>query len=217
MEIDLLKSYPKTKRNVDGRGKEKTEEDRKVAQKFGREFFDGDRRYGYGGYNYDPKYWTHVVPDFEGFYGLTSDSRILDVGCGKGFMLYDFFRLISGLSVCGIDISDYAINNALPEVKSYLQVENATTLPFEDNVFDLVISINTIHNLERLECMRAIKEIERVSKGASYIIVDAYRTELEQERMNGWNLTAKTFMHVNDWKSFFLEAGYTGDYYWFIP
>ena len=96
-------------------------------------------------------------------------------------------------------------------------VGDSENLPFEDNYFDLVISINTIHNLVRSECMQAIREIERVSKGSSYIVVDAYRTESEQKRMKAWNLTAKTFMHVEDWKNFFAKAGYTGDYYWFIP
>ena len=117
----------------------------------------------------------------------------------------------------GIDISKYAIENSVNEVKNDLSLGNANNLPFEDNYFDLVISINTIHNLVRSECMQAIREIERVSKGSSYIVVDAYRTESEQKRMKAWNLTAKTFMHVEDWKKFFSEAGYTGDYYWFIP
>ena len=216
-EVNLIKNYPYSKRDISGRLASKTDEDRRIARQFDEDFFDGDRRYGYGGYNYNPKYWTPVVPDFMKNYGLTRKSKILDVGCGKGFFLYDFMRLIPGLSVSGVDISNYAIYNALPEVKPYLQVNNAKNLPFEDNYFDLVISINTIHNLVRSECMQAIREIERVSKGSSYIVVDAYKTESEQKRMKAWNLTAKTFMHVEDWKKFFSEAGYTGDYYWFIP
>ena len=217
MEINLLKSYPKLKRNTTDRASSKTEKDQIIARQFGREFFDGERRYGYGGYYYDKKYWSPVVPDFMKFYNLNSQSKVLDVGCGKGFFLYDLLNLIPGISVSGIDISSYAISNSLSSVKPFLQVSDAKTLPYESNYFDLVVSINTIHNLDKAECMQAVKEIERVSKSSSYIIVDAYRTQKEKERMNEWNLTAKTYMSVDAWKKFFKDASYTGDYYWFIP
>lgn len=217
MEINLLESYPKAKRNVSERGKVKTDEDKKIARQFGKEFFDGDRRYGYGGYTYNSKYWEPVIPDFQKQYSLDASSSILDVGCGKGFMLYDFSRLIPRITVSGVDISKYAIENSMSEVKEYLKVGCASKLPYEDNTFDVAISINTIHNLDRDECKLALQELERVSKIGRFIIVDAYRTEEEQKRMESWNLTAKTFMHVDEWKLFFAEAGYTGDYYWFIP
>ena len=217
MEINLLKSYPKTKRNVDVRGAIKTEKDRRIARKFGKEFFDGDRRFGYGGYTYNERFWGDVIPDFQREYLLNSESKLLDVGCGKGFMLYDFERLIPGINVSGVDISNYAIENAMPTVKNNLKVACASELPYEDNSFDLVISINTIHNLEREKCKKALQEIERVSRKNSYVIVDAYRSDIEKKRMEAWNLTAQTFMHVDDWKEFFDMAGYSGDFYWFIP
>mgnify|MGYP000268164446 CR=1 FL=1 len=217
MEINLLKSYPKLKRNTNERGASKTDADQKIARKFDKDFFDGDRRYGYGGYNYNEKYWGPVVSDFMKFYGLNAQSKVLDIGCGKGFFLYDLINLIPGLSISGIDISSYAISHSLSFVKPFLQVCDAKKLPFDDNSFDLVVSINTIHNLDISECRQAVKEIERVSRGSSYIIVDAYRSLREKERMKEWNLTAKTFMHVEDWQKFFKNAGYTGDYYWFIP
>lgn len=121
-EIDLLKNYPKSNRDVSGRGDEKTDEDREIARRFDKEFFDGDRRYGYGGYNYNEKFWSNVVPDFRSKYNLSQDSSILDVGCGKGFMLYDFKRLIPGINVRGIDISQYAIENSLLEIKDNLDI-----------------------------------------------------------------------------------------------
>jgi len=217
MEINLLESYPKAKRNVSERGSVKTDEDKKIARQFGKEFFDGERRYGYGGYNYNSRFWEPVIPAFQKQYSLDDSSSILDVGCGKGFMLYDFSRLIPGLDVAGIDISDYAIENSMPEVRDHLKVGCASKLPYEDNAFDVAISINTIHNLDRDKCKVALQELERVSKSNSFIIVDAYRTDEEKKRMEAWNLTAKTFMHVDEWKEFFNDAGYTGDYYWFIP
>ena len=216
-EIDLLKNYPKTKRDAKSRGESKTEKDRLIARQFGKDFFDGDRKHGYGGYNYHPRFWQPVIPDFQKHYELTSKSKILDVGCGKGFMLYDFKTLIPGIEVRGIDVSEYVIENALPDVKHALQVADARKLPFEDNYFDLVISINTIHNLEKEELAQALREIERVSKKHKFITVDAYRNEEEKECMVAWNLTAKTMMHVDEWKAFFKNKGYKGDYYWFIP
>lgn len=216
-EIDLLINYPKTGRDVKGRGATKTEEDRAIARKFGKEFFDGDRKYGYGGYNYNPRFWQPVIPTFKRHFNLTSFSSVLDVGCGKGFMLHDLVELIPGITVKGVDISEYAVENAIESVKPHVQVANAKELPFEDNSFDAVISINTVHNLEPAECAQALREIERVSRGESFITVDAYRNDEEKELMLAWNLTAKTIMHVDEWKAFFDEAGYTGDYYWFIP
>lgn len=216
-EIDLLKNYPKTKRDLNQALIERTDEVRKIARRFDKNFFDGDRKYGYGGYNYNPRYWTNVVKDFVEFYGLKDGSKILDIGCGKGFMIYDFLIYNNKFDIRGIDLSSYAIENCKIEVKDNLEVGNANKLNFEDNAFDLVISINTIHNLDKEDCRTALQEIERVSRKDKFIIVDAYRNEEEKKRMLAWNLTAKTIMHVKDWQVFFIESGYTGDYFWFTP
>jgi SAM-dependent methyltransferase len=217
VEIDLLVNYPKTKRNLDERVEQKSNKDRAVAREFSREFFDGDRRYGYGGFNYAPRFWQPVIPTFKKYWKLGAESSLLDVGCAKGFMLHDLAELIPEITVKGVDISQYAIENTIEDMRAYVQVANATRLPFPDNSFDVVISINTVHNLEREECGKALQEIERVSRGNSFITVDAYRNDLEKERMYAWNLTAKTIMSVDEWGAFFEEVGYTGDYFWFIP
>ena len=216
-EIDLLVNYPKTMRNLKERVAAKNELDRAIARQFGREFFDGDRSQGYGGFKYMSRFWQPVVPTFKDYWDLSAQSSLLDVGCAKGFMLHDLAALIPGITVKGIDISEYAITHAMPDIKQHVHVANATKLPFADKSFDVVISINTIHNLERIECGRALQEIQRVSRGNSFITVDAYRNTEEKERMFAWNLTAKTIMSVNEWVAFFREVGYTGDYYWFIP
>lgn len=216
-EIDLLAQYPRTKRNVAERGQTKTEEDRAIARKFGKEFFDGERRHGYGGFNYQSRFWHPVVPTFQKYFALKAGDSVLDVGCAKGFMLHDFAQLIPGIKVAGVDVSSYAIENAIEPVKPYLKVADARKLPFKDKSFDLVISINTVHNLERDELALSLREIERVSKGKSFITVDAYRNDEEKEAMYAWNLTAKTILHVDEWKKFFREVGYTGDYFWFVP
>lgn len=216
-EVDLLANYPRTKRNIAERGQTKTEEDRKIARQFGKEFFDGDRRHGYGGFAYHPRFWQPVVPDFQKRYGLKSGSRILDIGCAKGFMLHDFLQLVPGVQVAGIDISQYAIEQALPDVKPYLSVADARALPFEDRSFDLVISINTVHNLDENDLRCALREMMRVAKLDAFITVDAYRSDEEKEAMFAWNLTAKTILSVDEWKRLFARAGYHGDYYWFMP
>lgn len=217
MEIDLLKNYPKTERNLNKRLIEKTPDVVKIARKFGKDFFDGDRKYGYGGFYYNPKYWTTVVQDFVKYYNIKSNARILDVGCAKGYMLYDFKRQYPNLEIHGVDISKYAIENCHPKVKKNLHVGNAKDLKFSDNYFDLVISINTVHNLELNECITSIKEISRVTKGNSFITVDAYNDDSEKEKMFKWNLTAKTIISTSDWKDIFKKIEYNGDFYWFIP
>ena len=216
-EIDLLVNYPKTKRNLDERLASKTDTDRDIARQFGKDFFDGDRNHGYGGFNYFSRFWQPVIPTFQKHWGLTSNSSILDVGCAKGFMMHDLVELIPGITVKGVDISQYAIENAMEDMKPHLQIANAINLPFDNKSFDITISINTVHNLEREECAKALQEIERVSCNGSFITVDAYRNEEEKRRMYAWNLTAKTIMSVDEWVAFFKDVGYTGDYYWFIP
>ena len=211
-----MQKYPRTQRQIDLKEKV-TFEQMKIARRFDKEFFDGDRMYGYGGHNYHKRFWTDVVRDFVSHYRLTEKSKILDIGCAKGFMLYDFTQAVPEITVRGIDISQYAIDNAKPEIKPYLSVGNANDLSdFIDKEFDLAVSITTIHNLPLEECKQSLKEIQRVSRNA-FITVDAWRTEEEKERMGAWNKTALTYMHVDAWKKLFDETGYKGDYYWFIP
>jgi ubiquinone/menaquinone biosynthesis C-methylase UbiE len=144
-------------------------------------------------------------------------NSVLDFGCAKGFMLYDFKKLNKNFELHGVDISKYAITSSIEDVRQNLKIADAQNLPYEDNYFDLVISINTIHNLSKEGCSKSLKEIQRVTKKNSFITVDAYRNEEEKKRMLEWNLTAKTIMPVSEWIKFFKKEKYNGDYYWFIP
>jgi len=214
-EINLLTTHPKTKRDYDKRVQEKTPEIIRIAKSFGKEFFDGDRKCGYGGYTYDGR-WKAVARKMKDYYQLAEDYAILDIGCAKGFLLHDFKELTPNCTVAGIDVSEYAIENAMPSVRPYLEIADAERLPYPDKSFDLVISINSIHNLPLERLKKAMKEVERVSRRHSYITVDAWRNETERENLYKWVLTAETMMHVDDWKKLFTEVGYTGDYWWFI-
>ncbi len=216
-EIDLLAKYPKVTRNLTARLEAKTEEARAIGRQFAYDYFDGDRNHGYGGFTYQERFWKPVIPDLISHFKLSNESRVLDVGCAKGFFLHDLQLALPGVEVRGVDISEYAIENCIESVRSNVSVGDARDLKFEDDTFDLVISINTVHNLDRQDCAKALTEIQRVSGGKSFITVDAYRNELERERMEAWNLTALTMMSVSEWKEFFKEVGYDGDYYWFIP
>ena len=215
-EVNLLKLYPVSNRPVDERGALVTEIDRAIARKFDVEYFDKDRLTGYGGYSYNPKFWTETVAHIKDFYNLNNDSKILDVGCAKGFMMHDFSLLLPKAEIVGVDISNYAIDNCIESMKDVISYANANNLPFEDDYFDLVISINTIHNLPLIDCKEALREISRVSKKDAFIMNDAWRNPKEKDSMLKWNLTAITYMSTDDWKLLFKDVGYEGDYYWFF-
>jgi ubiquinone/menaquinone biosynthesis C-methylase UbiE len=209
--VDLMYKYPVANNRLNER-KNPTEQEKQVAKEFGREFFDGDRKHGYGGFSYNPKYWTETVQLFIEKYDLNEKSSVLDVGCGKGFMLIDLLKAIPTLDLSGIDISSYAIENSHESIKNRVKVANCLNLPFEDDSFDLVISINTIHNLDELGCIKSLQEIERVKKKYSYIVVDGWSTPEEERDLKSWVLTAVTVLHTSEWEKLFEKAGYTGDY-----
>ncbi len=215
-EINLLDLYPRSKRPIEERGQVMTDDHIAIARKFGQEYFDGDRLYGYGGYYYHPRFWQDTVKRFKEYYNLSPTASLLDIGCAKGFMLHDFKELMPEMTIAGLDISEYAIANAIEDVKPELKLGNAKELPYPDHSFDLVISINTIHNLPLEECKQSLREIQRVSRSHAFISVDAWRTDAQKENMFKWKLGALTYMHVDDWVKLFAEVGYTGDYYWFI-
>lgn len=217
-EVNLLDRYPQSARSgkVGERATLITSKQRELSRQFGYEYFDGDRMYGYGGYQYHPRFWQGVVRRIRDYYELADDASLLDVGCAKGFMLHDCKELMPELTIAGVDVSEYAIEHAMETVKPFVQVGNAKQLPFEDNSFDLVTAINSVHNLPLEECKQALREIQRVSRKHAFVQVDAYRTLEEKERLERWVLTCKTYMHVEEWKRLFAEIGYTGDYYWFI-
>jgi ubiquinone/menaquinone biosynthesis C-methylase UbiE len=183
----------------------------RVAKEFGRDYWDGARKHGYGGYQYDGR-WRPVAAALARHYGLHPGDRILDVGCGKAFLLYELTQVVPGVEIAGVDVSAYALEHARPEVKDRLRKASATDLPFPDRSFDLVLSINVLHNLYNFQLRQALGEIERVGKRAKYVVVDSYRNEREKVNLLNWQLTCECFYTPQEWEWFFRESGYTGDY-----
>ncbi|MBI2264645.1 MAG: class I SAM-dependent methyltransferase [Armatimonadetes bacterium] len=212
----IMKLHKATKRDYLKRVNEHDKaECAEVAVQFGKDYWDGERQYGYGGYRYDGR-WRPVAEAMAAHYKLPTDAAILDVGCGKGFLLYEFTQVRPQARVAGIDLSRYAVENAKEEVKPSLETGTAANLPFPDRSFDFVVSVNTLHNLYNYELWQALKEIERVARGPKHIIVESYRNEREKVNLLYWQLTCRSFYSPKEWEWFFHQAGYTGDYSYIV-
>lgn len=216
-EVNLLRALPQTRRDVKKREEAKNPDVIAEARKFGEMYFDGPRNFGYGGYKYDGR-WIPVARDIVTHFGLAPGMRVLDIGCAKGFLVRDLMAVCPGLDAFGLDISEYAVMHCHPEVVGRLHVGTADKLPFPDQSFDCVLSINTIHNFDREGAKRALVEQERVAraKGRTFVQVDAYRSPEQKEIFESWVLTAIYYDYPEGWLSLFKDAGYSGDWYWTI-
>lgn len=214
-EVNLLGKLPKSKRNIEKRKEAQTPENIAISRQYGQQYFDGPREVGYGGYRYDGR-WIPVAEDMVRHFGLKAGDRVLDVGCAKGFLVKDLMKVCPGLEAFGLDISEYALMHCEPEVVGRLHLGSGDKLPFPDNSFSAVISLNTIHNFNRTDAIRAVREVQRLAPGRGFIQVDSYRTPEQRELFLSWVLTAKYHDYPDEWVKLFDEAGYTGDYYWTI-
>jgi ubiquinone/menaquinone biosynthesis C-methylase UbiE len=214
-EINLLDKLPKGKRNLKARAIAKTDEHVRISREYGEMYFDGPREYGYGGYRYDGR-WIPVAEDMVRHFGLRPGDRVLDIGCAKGFLVKDLMKVCPGLEVFGVDVSHYALMHCEPEIVGRLHLGDAAALPFPSGSFKAVISLNTIHNLERPDCRKALQEIQRLSDGRAFVQVDSYRTPEQRAVFEEWVLTAKFHDYPEGWLTLFSEAGYTGDWSWTV-
>lgn len=209
-----MRRYPRSRRRLE-RPRSLDPANVSAARRFGREYFDGAREQGYGGYRYDGR-WLPVAEDIVAHFQLRPGMRVLDVGCAKGFLVKDLMAVCPGLEAFGIDISEYAIGCSESDVRGRLAVGDAVRLPFADRSFDVALSINTLHNLERRGLITSLIELQRVSPERCYVQLDAYQTQEEWEIFQGWVLTAVTFLKPEEWLALFAEAGYVGDYHWTV-
>ena len=183
-----------------------------LAKKFDFDYWDGDRRICYGGYRYMEGRWEKVARAMIEHYDLPPKPKILDIGCGKGFLLYDFLKVIPDAEIYGIDISPYAIDNSKKEIQHRLRVGSSTDLPWPDDYFDLVISITTLHNLHTYDLEPSLREMERVGKENKYLCVESYRNEQEKANLLYWQVTCEAFNTPKEWEWWFEKTGYSGDY-----
>ena len=183
-----------------------------LAKKFDFDYWDGDRRICYGGYRYMEGRWEKVARAMIEHYNLPPKPKILDIGCGKAFLLYDFLKVIPDAEIYGIDISPYAIANSKEEIQDRLRVGSATELPWPDDYFDLVISITTLHNLHAYDLDLALREMERVGKKNKYLCVESYRNEQEKANLLYWQVTCEAFNTPKEWQWWFERTSYSGDY-----
>lgn len=210
-ELDLLRSLPRSKRNVTARSTAKTDALIALSREYGRDYFDGSRDVGYGGYRYDGR-WVPVARDIIAQYRLQPGDKVLDIGCAKGFLVKDL--LAQGIDAFGVDVSEYALMHCEPEVVGRLHIGSAEKLPFPDKSFDAVLAINSLHNLRKPELIAALREMERLARKGKFLQVDSFRTADEKAIFESWVLTAYTYGYPHEWEAIFREAGYTGDYYW---
>ncbi len=216
MYFDLMSSnHKKTKRDYLARVNNKKFPKYKAAikaKKYGYDYWDGSRDINYGGYNYIEGRWDKIIKKLLKKYKLPKNPKILDIGCGKGFFLYDFKKHFTSAEVHGLDISKYAIKNSKKEVKNRIKYGCASKLPWKKNFFDLVVSFNTLHNLYNFKLFNALKEISRVKKKNSYICVESYRNEKEKQNLLYWQVTCESFYTPTEWKWWFKLTKYKGDY-----
>ena len=184
----------------------------KLAKKFDYDYWDGDRRICYGGYSYMEGRWEKVARAILEYYKLPENPKILDVGCGKGYLLFDILKVMPNAEIYGIDISEYAIKNSKEEISDRLTVGNATDLPWPNNTFDLVISINTLHCLHAYDLEQGLREMERVGKKHKYLCVESYRNEEEKANLLYWQVSCEAFNTPKEWCWWFKQTGYTGDH-----
>ncbi len=183
-----------------------------LAKKFDYDYWDGDRRICYGGYRYIEGRWKIIAEAMAKHYKLKSNAKILDIGCGKGYLLFDFLKVLPQAQIFGLDISTYAITNSKPEITNSLTIGNAIALPWPDNYFDLVISINTLHCLPAYDLDLALREMERVGKKNKYLCVESYRNEQEKENLLYWQVTCEAINSPAEWNWWFKNTEYKGDY-----
>lgn len=182
-----------------------------LAKQFEFDYWDGDRRICYGGYKYIPDRWKPLALDFISHYNLADNSKILDVGCGKGFLLYELKKINPTFEIYGVDISNYAISNSKPEVRDHLIVGSSDSLPWDDNFFDFAYSINTLHCLHAPQLEKSLKELQRISP-SKYLCVESYRNESEKANLLYWQVTCEAFHNPSSWDWWFEKTGYTGDH-----
>ncbi len=210
-EFDILKKYPEPTQPRYVSPTLRTIKSRIIAAYRGKDYYDGDRNNGYGGFNYDQR-WIAIAQDICKEYNLDDTSAFLHIGCEKGFFLHDLHALYPQMKLRGTELSQYALENSMPSIKPFTQYAPFTNLPFKDQEFDFVFAISVVYTLNLVDAMQCLREIQRVGKGKSFVTLAAYRTEEEFRLFRYWTVLGCTILHEDDWVEVLKHVGYTGDY-----
>jgi len=212
-ERNLLEGYPAPKEPRRVARNLRTIGHRLVAAERGPEFFDGDRNYGYGGFNYDGR-WGPIAERFCSTYDLTEGGNVLQINCEKGFLLHDFLQVKQQINIAGTETSSYAIDHAMAEVRPHIRRALPMELPFEDGAFQLVIALGVVYAQTLSDAVRVLREIERVGQGRAFITLASYETAADYFLFKDWTLLGTLLLRPEEWCDVLEYAGYAGDY-WF--
>lgn len=195
---------------------ERTLRQRIIAWGLDAAYYDGERQNGYGGFSYDGR-WKTIIPSLADRYGLTASSRVLDIGCKKGFFLHDLKEAFPGITAKGVENHPYPMDNCMESVRADMTLSPYHTLPFADDSFDFIMAFSAIYMQNLGDVLQSLREIQRVGSGRSYITLGAYNNDRERAQFERWTLLGTTILHVDEWMDVFAASGYTGDYFFTTP
>ena len=209
-EFDLLSIYPSLNKRYVSKNTRKIE-NRIIASYRGKEFYDGKRDNGYGGFKYDGR-WKKIAERIFEHYKLKENARILQIGSDKGFLLNDIKNIKPKCTVAGVEVSNYAITKTLKSVKKYIKKSSFVNLPYNNNYFDFVIAIGPVYSLSLPDAIKCLKEIKRVGKGKSFITLGAYNHERDFKLFRYWTLLGTSILNKKEWIKVLKHCKYKGDY-----
>ena len=211
-EFNALSGYPAPQKPRYVNANLRTIQHRIVASYRDKDFFDGDRNYGYGGLKYDGR-WQAIAKNMIKEYNLKDGAKILQLGCERGFLLHDFKEINQSFEVKGTELSPYAVSTSMPSIRQDITICPYTSLPFSDNYFDLVIAIGPVYTLNLADSIQCLKEIQRVGKGKSFITLGSYETEEELRLFRYWTLLGSSMLNKDEWREVLKHVEYSGDYH----
>ena len=180
------------------------------AWELSKEYYDGKRINGYGGFKYDGR-WQKLLPKIIRKYKIKKESKFLDLGSKKGFLLKDLNILIPGIKSYGIENHKYPLKNKI-NCKSKLILSEYYNIPFRDKYFDFLIAFNSVYMQNLGDVIKTLKEIERVSK-KSFVVLASGETDKERIKFYKWTLIGTTILLKKEWKILFKKIKFNGDYF----
>ena len=176
---------------------------------FGYDYFDNPKSgRGYRGYVYTGRYYETAKKIID-HYKLKPNSKILEIGCAKGYLLYEFFKL--KMDVVGYDISRYAVDNCIEELKEMIFLGRVNDINENDNIYDLAIAKEVLSHMAIDDILFTINKLQNISKNI-YLVLQTVSEKKKANDMQSWDCTYKTMMIKKDWEKVLSSCGFHGDY-----